>query len=302
MPATMVRDTRSTGRYPPRSNSMPTRSSPRSRVFGTDPTRSSACVPSTVRPSESVTRTPSSVRSTCSARACFTSSTPRSASASSSTSAASSSSYGSIRSRLETSVTGTPISVKARTNSAPVTPDPTTTRCSGRSVEVVDLAPVEDAFAVGFGAGEDARAGAGRNQHDLRVEHPVVAVREVDVDRCARHPLGRRAAPGPSSTRTPSRRSFGRMSADCAVASFFTRMLTRGSDDRGVVGELDVDAQVVGPAQVGAQAGGGDERLGRHAVEQHARTAVPSESTSVTGAADAARRRGPPRSRPVRRR
>ncbi len=47
--------------------------------------------------------------------------------------AASASSCGMTRSRLETSVTLTPMARYALANSAPVTPEPTTIRCSGRA-------------------------------------------------------------------------------------------------------------------------------------------------------------------------
>ncbi len=87
-----------------------------------------------MRPSSIVTRTPFSVRTTEAARARLTISPPCSAKTSSITSAASASSPGSTRTRLDTSVTRTPISRYALANSAPVTPEPTTTRCSGSSV------------------------------------------------------------------------------------------------------------------------------------------------------------------------
>ncbi len=90
---------------------MPTRSRPRPLVLGTDPMVIRAWLPSTVRPSVMVTRTPASVRVTDSARAFLTSLTPRSANDSSSTSAASASSYGSTRSRLAATATCTPNSV-----------------------------------------------------------------------------------------------------------------------------------------------------------------------------------------------
>ena len=90
---------------------MPTFSSPSPPVLGTEPTVISAWLPSTVRPSVIVTSTPSAVRVTESARAFFTSVTPRSANTSSSTAAASESSCGRIWSRLATTVTFTPSSV-----------------------------------------------------------------------------------------------------------------------------------------------------------------------------------------------
>ena len=95
----------------PGPSSMPTRSRPSPLVLGTEPTVISAWLPSTVRPSAIVTRTPSAVRVTESARAFLTSVTPRSANASSSTAAASESSCGRIWSRLATTVTFTPSSV-----------------------------------------------------------------------------------------------------------------------------------------------------------------------------------------------
>ena len=134
MPGTEVRETRSTLMWPDGAMSTPTASRPRSEVFGIEPTVIRAWEPMTSRPSEVTTRTPpSSVRSTRSQRAFFTTSTPRSSSTSSRASAASASSCGRIRSREATMVTFTPSSVNAETNSAPVTPEPTTTRCSGIS-------------------------------------------------------------------------------------------------------------------------------------------------------------------------
>ncbi len=59
------------------------------------------------------------------------------------------------------------------------------------------------------------------------------------------------------------------MSADCAAASVLTRLLICGSEILAS-SILDVEAQVGGAAQFGAHAGRGDERLGRHAVPQHA--------------------------------
>ena len=79
-------------------------------VFGIEPTVISACEPVTVRPSVSVTTTPSSVRFTDSARACAIVCTPRSRNTSCSTAEASASSPGITRSRLEINVTSLPIS------------------------------------------------------------------------------------------------------------------------------------------------------------------------------------------------
>ena len=91
------------------------------------------CEPSTVRPSVSVTRTVSPVRSTDCIREVESTFMPRRVSTSSRTAAASASSPGSTRSRDETRVTSLPRERYADANSAPVTPDPTTTSFSGSS-------------------------------------------------------------------------------------------------------------------------------------------------------------------------
>ncbi|CPU64856.1 Uncharacterised protein [Mycobacteroides abscessus] len=102
-------------------------------VEGIAPTAMSTCEPSTTRPSESVTRTPSAVRSADSARERDMTVMPRERNTPSSSSAASASSPGSTRSRLDTSTTSEPSALYAPANSAPVTPDPTTTSRSGSS-------------------------------------------------------------------------------------------------------------------------------------------------------------------------
>ena len=134
-PGTFVRDTRSTLICPEGVVSIPMLSTPMFRVLGIEPTVMSACDPRISRPSLVRTNTPpSSMRTTESTRACFTRDTPRSVNTVSSTSAASASSCGKIRSRDATIVTFTPSSANADTNSAPVTPEPTTIKCSGNSV------------------------------------------------------------------------------------------------------------------------------------------------------------------------
>ena len=100
-------------------------------VFGTAPTAMRQWLPSTVRPSASVTTTPSPVFSTFSARDLERTVIPPRLKTFSMTLAASTSSPGSTCSRLETSVTFAPRFMYAEANSAPVTPEPTTMRCSG---------------------------------------------------------------------------------------------------------------------------------------------------------------------------
>ena len=77
-------------------------------MFGTMPTVSRQCVPRTVRPSLSVTATPSPVRLTRSALDWLSTVMPRRRNTSSTTTAASASSCGSTRSRDDTSVTCDP--------------------------------------------------------------------------------------------------------------------------------------------------------------------------------------------------
>ena len=69
-----------------------------------------------------------------------------------------------------------------------MTPDPTTTRCSGSSSSVVDVAPGQDAFAVGHGGGQHPRGAAGGEQHDVGLEglgHRAVRVDDLDAVRAA---------------------------------------------------------------------------------------------------------------------
>ena len=107
-PRADVRETRSTVTKPPSSSVTPASSRPMPAVFGTEPSASRQCDPSTVRPSVSVTVTVSPSRVTDCIRDFDSTVIPRRVKTSSSTSAASASSPGSTRSRLDTSVTSTP--------------------------------------------------------------------------------------------------------------------------------------------------------------------------------------------------
>ena len=107
-PRAEVRETRSTRMKPPSSRATPASSSPRSLVFGMEPSASRQCEPVTVRPSVSVTVTSSPSRLTDSMRDLESTSMPRRVRTSSSTVAASASSPGSTRSREETSTTSMP--------------------------------------------------------------------------------------------------------------------------------------------------------------------------------------------------
>ena len=102
-------------------------------VAGTTPTVTRQWVPRTVRPSVSVTSTPSPSRRAEAARDRLSTVIPRRLNTSSTTIAASASSCGSTRSREETRVTCAPSACYALANSAPVTPEPTTISSGGSS-------------------------------------------------------------------------------------------------------------------------------------------------------------------------
>ena len=57
----------------------------------------------------------------------------------------------------------------------------------GQFGEVVELAPVQDALAVGHRVGQHARAGAGGDQHHVGLQHADLAVRCGDLHPVVRH-------------------------------------------------------------------------------------------------------------------
>ena len=247
--------------------------------MGTDPTHISACEPgrpSGRRPARPTT--PSSVRRTAAARARLTSVPPRLVKTCSMTSAASGSSPGSTRSRLDTSVTGTPSSLYPLANSAPVTPEPTTTRCSGGSVEVVDVAPGQDALAVGHRGGQRARRAAGGEQHDVGLDRLDAPRRRRPPPRRGARARGWSAAKRPAprdQRRRPRAPAASAMSSDCWRASALIRPLTaaRSTDVSAPAAGAEPDPRRV--AQRGDPVAGGDQRLARHAVGEHAGPAEP---------------------------
>ena len=104
----VVRDTPSTLMWPLSVSATPASSRPIPAVLGMEPTQTRQWLPVTLEPSPRVTTTPSSVRSTVSARERDSTFTPRRSKTSSSTSAASVSEPGRTRSRLEIRVTFEP--------------------------------------------------------------------------------------------------------------------------------------------------------------------------------------------------
>jgi len=126
-----VRATRLTRMCPEPVSCTPASFRPMSSVLGSDPTAMRQWLPSTTRPSDSVATTPVLVALTESARDFESTVMPLRLKTSSITRAASASSPGSTWSREEIRVTFEPRAVYADANSAPVTPEPTTMRCSG---------------------------------------------------------------------------------------------------------------------------------------------------------------------------
>ena len=146
----------------------------------------------------------------------------------------------------------------------------------GQRVEVVELAPVQDALAVGLRAGQHPRAGAGGDQHDVGLEHArSMPSGVVTLTRCAampRHVVD--SSPRPAiSVDTHRCAAERRCRRTAAAASDLTRLL--------MLRQIEILASSMAmskprprrAAQLGAHAGGGDERLRRHAVPQHARPA-----------------------------
>src|SRR5438067_1316935 len=208
---------------------MPYSARPRPVVLGTDPTAISAWEPSTTRPSDSVTATPSAERRTEAARELLRIVMPRARNTRSIAIAASWSSCGITRSRLDTSVTATPIARYAEANSAPVTPDPTTTRCEGSSGRSYTWRQSRIRSPSGTASGSTRGV-------------PPVATSTADASIVNGFPSAgvtstrwvwpRESAPRaarPGTQVTPALTSLVWMSADWARASFLTRPWTAGA-------------------------------------------------------------------------
>ena len=168
-------------------------------MLGIEPTAIRQCVPSTVRPSASVTTTPSPSRRTALARDFDMTVMPRRRKTSSSTVAASASSPGSTRSRLETSVTSEPSDGVRRGELRAGDAGADHDELLRQLLEGVDLLPGEDPLAVRLRVGQHPRMRAGGHQDRVGVERllpragrgddpgrPVEPARAADDP----HPLG----------------------------------------------------------------------------------------------------------------
>ena len=145
---------------------------------------------------------------------------------------------------------------------------------SGSSSQGVDLLPGEDALAVGAHRVHHPGRRAGGDEHDVGGELLASCRR-----RARRRPRSRPASrPVPRSTVTPTCSRLRWMSALCAAASSRMRSLTvcacgDGVGDLVALVVLQAHPEVGGGLEVGHVVGGGDERLARHAVGEHGRTA-----------------------------
>ena len=172
-------------------------------------------------------------------------------------------------------------------NSAPVTPEPTTTRLVGHLGEVVDLLPGQDPLAVGLGG----RAACAARRRWRAARRPPRAVSLAAVGRGRRRPgRARRAGRARGRRATPSRSSRRAMSADWSAASCLTRALTRArsTDSVGggvalVVGEARPRARRRRPCSVISSAVAIRVLLGTQSVST-AEPPRPSVSTTVTSA------------------
>ena len=186
------------GRRPPRARCR--------SVLGIEPTAIRQCEPSTVRPSSSVTTTPSPVALTGTGPGLGQDLHAAAPEDVLEHAAASASSPGSTRSRRgHQRRPARRARCRRDANSAPVTPEPDDDQVLGQPLERVDLLPGEDPLAVGHRVGQHPRVRAGRDQHGVGVERLLAAV----VER--RHDAGGPSSrPTPRSTVTPSRLEPGR--------------------------------------------------------------------------------------------
>ena len=143
----------------------------------------------------------------------------------------------------------------------------------GHLLEVVDVAPVEDPLAVGLGAGQHARVGAGRDEDDVALQllGDLRRRRPATSTWCAARPRTSSASrPCPETIRTPSPARRAWMSADWAMARPLTRWLTDARSRPTVARSAPCSPRTAESRTDVMAPGGGDEGLGRDAVGEHA--------------------------------
>ena len=303
MPGTLVRETRSTTTCPDGVISTPHCSRFSPVVFGTVPTVISTCEPSTVRPSVSSTETPFSVPRGAGGPAALQPATARledllehlgGVGVLSRQHPVARGDEGDRHAGLE--VPGGEL----RAGDAGADDD----EVLGHLLELVDVAPVEDPVVVGLGAGQHARVGAGGDEDGVALQlldDRAVVVQDLHAVRGeAPDVVGEPARPVTMRTPSASRRAW--MSADWAIARPLTRWLTDARSSPTVASSVPMQPEDGGVADRRHRAGGGDERLGRDAVGEHAGAAdaVPLDDGDLRTELRGDQRR--PRSRPVHRR
>ena len=142
----------------------------------------------------------------------------------------------------------------------------------GQGVEVVDLLPGEDALAVGARRVHDPRAGTGGDEHHvgLEVEHAVGGLGAHRRGGGQHGPAGEHPHP-----------DLGQAGGDVVALRggqvehprVDLAQVGHGIRDLVALGVLEVHPELVGGLEVAHVVGRGDQRLARHAVGEHRRTA-----------------------------
>ncbi len=144
-------------------------------------------------------------------------------------------------------------------------------RCSRKFGQVVELAPVQDPFAVWPGVRQHSRAGPRGDQHDVGLERADPAAGGGDLHPVMGHAGG--VVDQLAATLNHGDALTKQLVSDIGGLRLRQRLdaivdLVQG--DLGVL-DRDVEPETRRATQFGAHAGGCDERLGRDAVPQHAR-------------------------------
>ena len=143
----------------------------------------------------------------------------------------------------------------------------------GQRLQVVELAPGQNALAVGLRGRQTRGAGAGGDQHHVGVVGAGAAVRAVALTQWDARPGLRSTSSTSAGDHLDARvEQLGVDVGGLGGGQRLDPLVDFRQRDLGVV-DVDVEAQLRCPAQFGAHAGGGDERLRRHAVEEHRRAA-----------------------------
>jgi hypothetical protein len=145
----------------------------------------------------------------------------------------------------------------------------------GQLRQVVDLPPVQDPLTIRLSTRQHARGGTGGNEHNVGVQHLLDAVVRERADAVRGHPRlvvaeACEAVDDPHALPLhPVAHVRGLGQRETPHPAVHGRQV----DHRHLV--LDANAQLIGIMEGRAGTRGGDERLRRHAVVQHAGAAEP---------------------------